>query len=99
MRRGSGRRRPGLRICFGGETFGVITHDDQQLAGDVGAYAGEVAQHRCVEGEDGVEFGIDQCQFLVQVPVTDSESFEYGRGTRSVGQRGLPTVVFSPMQP
>jgi len=40
----------------------------------------EIAEHRCVEGEDGVEFGVDQCQFLVQVPVADGEAFEHGRG-------------------
>jgi hypothetical protein len=49
-----------------------------------------------VEGEDGVEFGIDQCQLFVQVPVADGEPFEHRRGAdQRLGRAPAGRVFFS----
>ncbi|WP_251041889.1 hypothetical protein [Arthrobacter sp. ISL-30] len=37
-----------------------------------------------MDSEDGVEFGIDHCQLLLQVPAADRQSFQHHRGA---GQR------------
>lgn len=66
-------------MSFGADPFGVVSDGDQQLAGNVGADPVQVTDHECLDGDDRVEFGVNQRQFLMQCPAAERAAFQHGR--------------------